>query len=482
MHTRPPQNLKRGVLIASVLLIGTVAAASGHRYFPIGGGGTEPANPLTTTSRTSGTVTVSGKLDRNRVLVNGDGTVRMELTLEGEDRIAAGAEATPTDLFVVLDRSGSMSGEKLAQAKTATLELLDQLGPRDRFSLITYESGVRMEIVLAEAHGDNVSRWRAIVDSLDTAGGTNMSAGLDLAHQSVLLGRQANRASRVILLSDGQANEGDASVAGLTRRATLAARNEYVLSTVGIGQGFNEELMTALANNGTGNFYYVDERTALAGVFSDEFNSARETVASGLAVILETPDGVTVEDAAGYALERVNGSSTVFRPGTLFAGQKRTIWVRYRVPTTGAGDIRLGTVRAEFSDRGERFRADLSSLPVIARVRDEGEFYAGINKDVWGNGIAVDELNALRMEVSSAIQSGDREGAKQAIEEYRVQNQALNDKLQMPAVAESIESTRALERDLDDAFSGPDTTSKRNRMSKKLKAKGFDGRRSGAKY
>lgn len=481
MQTPPPQNLKRGALIATVLLIGTVAAASSQRYFPSGGGTSlTPPDPLTTATRTSGTVTVSGKLDRNRVMVGGDGTVRMELTLEGESRIADGAPVTPTDLFVVLDRSGSMSGEKMAQAKTATLELIDQLGPKDRFSLITYESGVRMEIALATANSANVTRWRSVVDSLDTAGGTNMSSGLDAAHESLLAHRAANRAPLVILLSDGQANEGDASVTGLTQRASRAAQHEYVLSTVGIGAGFNEELMTALANTGTGNFYYVDENTALAGVFTDEFNSARETVASALAVVLETPEGVTVEDAAGYVLERQNGA-TVFRPGTLFAGQKRTIWVRYRVPTGGTGDVRLGSVRAEFRDRGQRYKADLNALPVIARVQDEGEFYAGINKDVWGEGVAVDEYNALRMRVSTAIQNGDRAQAKQEIERYRQESEALNQRLQLPAVSSSIASTRALERDIDDAFDAPDASAKKNKMSKDLKAQGFDGRRGGAK-
>ncbi len=487
--TRPPEaNLKRGVAVAAVLLLTTLAMASSYGVTggttptvtpPPGGGFTPPPNPLTPTSGVGQAVTLSASLDRTRVMQNGDGTVRMQLTLEGEERASEGV-VVPSDLLVVLDRSGSMAGEKWAQAKAATQELIDQLGTQDRFSLVTYESGVRMEIPLATASRDNRSRWASIVDSLQTAGGTNMSAGLDTAHQHLLQHRQPNRAARVILISDGQANEGDATLPGLSRRASNAARSEYVLSTVGVGLGFNEELMTALANVGTGNFYYVQENTALAGVFKDEFESARETVASGLAVRIQPTPGVVVEDAAGYVLES-HGGETVFRPGTLFAGQKRTVWVRYRVPTNGSGDVTLGAVRAEYSDGGERKHTSLDALPAIARVATEDDFYAGINKDVWGSGVAVDEYNEMRLKVSSAIQQGDREEAEEELERYRRRSRAMNQRVKSKDVDRSLAAAESLERDIEDAFSGPQQAFKQNVMSKKMKSEAFDGRRMGAK-
>lgn len=487
--SRPPEaNLKRGAAIAAVLLLTTVAMASS--YGVSGGSGPAgatppgphlppPPNPLQPSSGVGQAVTLSAALDRTRVMQNGDGTVRMQLTLKGEERASEGV-VVPSDLVVVLDRSGSMSGEKWTRAKAATQELIDQLGLQDRFSLVTYESGVRMEIPLAPADRDNRARWASIVASLETAGGTNMSAGLDTAHQHLLQYREPNRAARVILISDGQANEGDATLPGLTRRASNAARSEYVLSTVGVGLGFNEELMTALANVGTGNFYYVQEDTTLAGVFKDEFESARETVASGLAVRIQPAPGVVVEDAAGYVLEDLGGE-TVFRPGTLFAGQKRTVWVRYRVPTNGSGEVTLGAVRAEYTDQGTRKHTSLDALPTIARVATEDDFYAGINEDVWGSGVAVDEYNEMRLKVSSAIQRGDRGGAERELQEYRRRSRVMNQRVQSEQVEKSLAATESLAQDIADAFSGPQQVGKQNAMSKKLKSEAFDGRRLGAK-
>ncbi|MEO0811612.1 MAG: VWA domain-containing protein [Myxococcota bacterium] len=484
----PPMNLKRGALTAAVLLITTVAMASSYGVGGASPGEPEPPitpyvsppNPLRPTQGTGQAVLLNAQLDRTKLMQNGDGTVRMQLTLTGEER-SNDAPAMPSDVIVVLDRSGSMTGEKWQQARAATQELIDQLGTNDRFSLVTYESGVRLEIPLARADRENRQRWRSIVSSLETAGGTNMSAGLDTAHRHLLERREANRSARMILISDGQANDGDSSVGGLSARARNAATSEYVLSTVGVGLGFNEELMTALANVGTGNFYFVRENVALAGVFKDEFESARTTVASGLAVRLTPPAGVRVEDAAGYVLERHN-NEVVFRPGTLFAGQKRTIWVRYRVPTHAQSSAPvLGGVRADYSDRGTRKHTILENLPQLALVTQEDDFYKGINKDVWGEGVAVDQFNEVRLKVSTAIQRGDREEAERELRTYRSKSRAMNKRLGSAAVDKSIAASSALEDDIAEAFTAPQSSARRNEMSKQLKSSGFDGRRGGAK-
>ena len=91
-----------------------------------------------------------------------------------------------------------------------------------------------------------------------------MSAGLDLALATVTPLRAAGRSPRVILISDGLANQGDASLEGLVARAQRATRAELPLTTVGVGVDFNETLMTALADAGGGNYYFVERSTELA--------------------------------------------------------------------------------------------------------------------------------------------------------------------------------------------------------------------------
>ena len=107
-------------------------------------------------------------------------------------------------------------------------------------------------------------------------GGTNMSSGLDLGLDTIDRMRASGRTSRAILISDGLANQGDATPEGLLRRAGRAARGEYVLTTVGVGADFNEYLMSALADAGTGNYYYLNRSDDLGSVFAREFDAARD--------------------------------------------------------------------------------------------------------------------------------------------------------------------------------------------------------------
>ena len=85
------------------------------------------------------------------------------------------------------------------------------------------------------------------------------------------------------------------------------------------------------------------------GVFNDEFAAARETVASGLAVSIRPGSGIEVVDAAGYPLER-KGSEVSFRPGDLFAGQERRIWLTLRAPTSAEGEFPLGRFAVSYRE------------------------------------------------------------------------------------------------------------------------------------
>jgi Ca-activated chloride channel family protein len=229
----------------------------------------------------------------------------------------------PTDFVVVLDRSGSMDGQPIEFARAAVRELVGQLGPEDRFALVSYASDARVDVPLRPVGGENRDAVLSAISSLAAAYGTNMSSGLDLATELVASARGPGRAPRLILLSDGHANEGDSSFSGLAARARRAVADEFVLSAVGVGDGFDEALMSGLADAGTGNFYYLRDASALGGVFAGEFGAARDTVASALVVRLDPARGVEVLDAAGYPLDRSGRVS--FRPGSLFAGQERRV-------------------------------------------------------------------------------------------------------------------------------------------------------------
>lgn len=433
-----------------------------------------------------GPVHFSGRLDRESILQGGDGVVKMELVLRADAPIGLAPPRLPTDLVVVLDRSGSMNGEPLSNARSAIRQLVAGLSRDDRFSLVSYASDTRVEIPLATATPAARAGWLVALEDVVAQGGTNMASGLDLAIDSVLATQVAGRVPRVILLSDGHANQGDHSLQGLRARAQRAVAGEFVLSTVGVGLGFDEHLMGHLADAGTGNFYFIDESVDLAEVFVAEFESARETVAQALTVQITPAPGVEVVDAAGYPIERV-GEVRQFRPGALYAGQERKLWVTLRAPEGVPGDVELGRFAASYREVGSEGSSALrelvfASAPRIARVADEVDYYAGIDANAFEGGLEADGLNRLKQSVSLKVRGGDAAGALFEIEAFEQKSRAVYERIDLDAEeSPALNQVKELRSEVSDALAPAASPERAQRLSKKLQSDGTDGRRSGAK-
>jgi Ca-activated chloride channel family protein len=441
--------------IAAVLLAVTVAAGAAARLTAAPDPGPDPGAtlPRVFTAAGTGPVRFSGALEGTALLAGGDGLVRMELAL-GADAPAGAARAArvPTDLVVVLDRSGSMMGEKMEHARAAVRALVGALGTGDRFALVAYSDHAWPAIPLTSA-ADRTT-WPATIEAITADGGTNLSGGLDLALAMVDGARREGRVPRVVLISDGLANQGDASREGLVARAARAARGEYALSTVGVGADFDEGLMAALADAGTGNFHFLAGAAGLDAILAAEFATARETVASGLRVVIAPAPGVRVEDAAGYPLAP-GGDAVSFQPGSLFAGQERRIWVTLRAPASQAGAVvPLGSFTLEYGAGGARHRLAFADAPRVAVVADERRVVAALDPESWERSVIVDQYNALRRSVAAAAQEGREKDAVAAIQKYRDDVAARNEAVASPAVERQLEEAKKLEDRMQQAASG----------------------------
>jgi Ca-activated chloride channel family protein len=476
-----PGRLRGSVLLLTCLLMVTLGGGLAARTMTEKAhseGGVEGGASASVASVTAGPVHLSARIDRGKVLRGSDGEVKLELILSADEQLAGERVRVPTDLIVVLDRSGSMQGTSFEQALAAVRELIAGLAPDDRFALVTYSSDAELPVALERATLAARGGWESTLASLHARGGTNMSAALDLA-STIAGGRgAAGRTARVILLSDGHANQGDHSLTGLRTRAARAVAGEYVLSAVGIGQGFDENLMSTLSDAGTGNFYYVRESQALGGVFAGEFAAARETVASALRVVVREGDGVRVLDAAGYPLARTRGEIS-FQPGPLFSGQERRVWLTLQAPTTAARDeIELGLVSLFYVRDGRSEKIELEDSLRVACVEDERDFYAGIDADAWSDSVTVDDYNSLRQRVARMVREGRSQPAMDMISEYEESKRKMNVHVQSPLVTQQLESLDELSSEVSAAAPSP---AMRGALGKKLSADAIDGRRIGAK-
>jgi Ca-activated chloride channel family protein len=321
---------------------------------------------------------------------------------------------------------------------------------------VTFSNAAEIAVPLAFATAEARSVWNRSVDDVFAAGGTFMGSGLALGLDTLERAHAAGRSPRAILISDGLAAEPHGVLRAHAVRSAVA---EVPLSAVGVGADFDENLMSTLADVGTGNYYFLRDADQLASVFTAEFATARETVASAVRVMLEPAAGVSVVDAAGYPLAFA-GSVATFQPGTLFAGQERRVWVTLRVPTDTTGEYAVGAVRVQYRRDGDVHRLAMDDFPAIACVRDPDRFFASVDSDVWEQSVIVEEYNQLRQSVAGLVAGGRAADAEAEIDRFVDRNAAMNRVVASPGVAHQIDAAAELKAEVADAFRGDDAPGK----------------------
>jgi Ca-activated chloride channel family protein len=410
-----------------------------------------------------GNFTFSATADRDLVMADNH-TVRVRVDI-GSLHEATRTERVPTDIVVVLDHSGSMSGSKIRDAQRAVHELIGTLSPTDRFSLVPFSSGARTLVDLSAATPVAKRSWTSTVNRLGAGGGTNMTAGLAMG--SSVHETSMGRAQRLVLISDGQPN----TEAGLRDLAMQSARNGVPLTTVGIGDGYNDPLMRGLADAGTGGFYYAED-TDLAKVFRDELQTGAETVAKSVVLAPELARGVTIKDAAGLAIDGAN-----IRIGSMYASQERSFWLTLDV-TTDREDIDLGVLSLEVVDTKGVRRVLHADLPVVQVTQSEKAFVAGLDHDAWGQSVVQEEWNKVRQQVSAYVQAGDGDAAKAELATYRDRVGALNRYVGNTDVTDNLSDAEALEAEVEQTMQ--QAPAQQRSWSNTNSSSGWSARRSGS--
>jgi Ca-activated chloride channel family protein len=379
--------------------------------------------------------TLTAALSGEKLLQNGTGEVYVSIDLTARPVAAGGgANRPPVDLALVIDRSGSMSGGKLDAARRAAQGIVRRLADGDRVALVQYDSTAEVLVPLGALDPGGRVRLEQAIGGIVERGGTNLHGGMVLG-QRELLGRQrsnpasvAGRVNRVVLLSDGQANEGITDRTTLGRIAGAAADQGVRLTTVGIGLGFNEDLMELLAENGRGRYYYAQDAGSLDQVFAGELAALQATVASAteLRLVPGCP-GVEVLEVFGYETRR-QGAATVVPMVDLSGGDSRRLVAKLRVPTGATGRADLLAVELAYTDTRTR-RPGASALLLGAEVTaDPMAAQVATNREVMAHVVQVEAATAMRG-AAAAYERGDRQAARLLLEKKQTEMRALARKL-----------------------------------------------------
>jgi Ca-activated chloride channel homolog len=339
------------------------------------------------------------------------------------------------NLALVLDRSGSMSGEKLEYVKQAALHVLDLLQAQDRVALVAYDDDVNLLSPSLPVTPANRAELQRRIRPLETGGSTNLSGGWLAGCQEIAAAAQAGGANiptnaaqtmltRALLLTDGQANMGIVDPEELAQHARELAKRGVSTSTFGVGRGFNEHLLEEMANQGQGSFYYIEAPSALPGLFAREFAQLAAVSAKDVEVVLEFPGNVNAEVLGGWRVESSAGQLHIFI-GSLNAGRRQELYVKLLTPPhTSEGDVILrATVRARGMNDQSLVVTQTAALHYAARAESEA---APSRKDVLERFAQVDLAHTAN-EALKLERRGERARASKLLQQSIDANRAHTD-------------------------------------------------------
>ncbi len=434
-------------------------------------GPVEPARKLQTAP--GGTVTVEVVPQYDAVFV-GDRELNVLLRLTGTGD--APAQRPPLDLALVIDRSGSMSGDKLRSVKEAALKLLQQLGPDDRVSLSTYGSEVTTLTTRLPVDDRGRAVLRDYVLGIRSDGMTALGPAMARALEALEAGVDGGAGSRlahVLLLSDGIANVGESRPAALGARAAQGFTHGVTVSTLGVGLDYNEDLMTKLADQGGGRYHFVKDDAETAKVLQDEMSGLVATVARSVEVELAAAPGAEVLRVFGYPLTTRDGIAQI-RVGTLGAGQTREIVLRMRLPEGGAGTLDLGKLAVRFSDLPADGVARRIDVPVAVRTtHDKAEATASERPEVSVRVAEVESAAQLEM-AARAADRGDFAGAGSSLQVAIDDLEKKQAAKPSPKLARQLMDLKEARGELEEA---QQSSAGRKGYTKKFKAKAYKARK-----
>ncbi|MDY7231560.1 vWA domain-containing protein [Hyalangium rubrum] len=264
-----------------------------------------------------------------------------------QGKVISRSQRKPAHLVFLVDTSGSMqSQDKLPLAKEAIKLAVKNLNENDTVAIVTYAGSTRD--VLAPTPATDQQRIYAAVDALQSGGGTAMGSGMEMAYRHAVKKASGSVVSRVIVLTDGDANIGP----NLSANSILESIEKYVaegvtLSTIGFGMGnYRDDLMEKLADKGNGNAFYVDSWQEAKKVFETQLTGTLEVIAKDVKIQVEfNPQAVRRYRLVGY--ENRDVADRDFRNDKVDAGEigaGHNVTALYEVELTGEA-ASLATVR-----------------------------------------------------------------------------------------------------------------------------------------
>jgi Ca-activated chloride channel family protein len=336
----------------------------------------------------------------------------------------------PLNLALVIDRSGSMSGQKLSYARKAARFLAGELTERDRLAIVTFDDEV--EVLVPSQQVRNPQLLISAINTIHSGGGTALFDGWLAGAMQVANHLDAGAMNRVLLLSDGQANVGVVDSTEIASKVAGLSQRGISTSAFGLGSGFDEDLMGAMARAGDGTLAHIESPAQLADLYASELDGLVHTLGNKVSLGIRAKRDVQLLDVINdFKLS----SAGNWQLPNLRYGQELTIAARFKLPPWQP-NREIVSLRLAWNQTGGKERRSFVehiTLPVMAAVELEG-----LEPDL----VVIEQFELLlaNRERSRAIEELDRGNLRAA----RALLEAIDQRLSLLPQTEAIQRERLL--------------------------------------
>jgi Ca-activated chloride channel homolog len=371
----------------------------------------------------------------------------LRVKLEGLAASEAASRA-PVNVSLVIDRSGSMQGAKMEQAKEAAILALSRLSRQDRVSVIAFDHQV--DVVVPSGPFEDFSEMKRRIDKIYARGKTAIYAAVRQAGQSVGEAVSPERVSRVILMSDGLANVGPSSPGELERLGRELGGQGISVTTIGLGLDYSEELMTRLALASDGNHAFVENPEQLADIFNKEFGDVFTVVGQDVDIEIDCPEGVTPLRGLGRDV-KINGRHVSFRLNQIGGQQERYIVVELELAKGIAqGRAAVADVGVSYLDPKTKSRSTMTAKAEVSFSGSAEEVSRSANASVTA-AVATQLANERSEKAVLTRDSGNIAEAKRQLEQNASELRAQADRVQAQAPSAAASLRRLSDKNEADA-------------------------------
>ncbi|HTJ83257.1 MAG TPA: VWA domain-containing protein [Polyangiaceae bacterium] len=356
----------------------------------------------------------------------------------------------PADVALVIDTSGSMSGDKIRNARAAAQKLVDNLRDGDIVSVHTFSDAVQERVSPTRLDASSRSRIASVLTELNADGGTNLFEGVRAAGMAAMSAPPTHLIRRVVLISDGIATVGMTARSNMELLGDKAGERGVQITAIGVGLDYDELTLNALAMKSAGRLYHMENTAALPEIVASEMGLLKSTRAADTKVAIVPAPGVQLVGVEGAQGRWQSGGALEVPLGSMFGGQHKEFIVRARLNAPESGTHPVASVRLVFLDPKEGNLERIQEAVARFDVVNDASVAMSRKNVRAQNVFAMIDASLATERAAQAVNTDDFAGADRAFEEAekKLRSQAAvattaADKSRLEASATRVSQARA---------------------------------------